>query len=260
MLTYFNCPDKVTRSITECLNHCPRPEGRCLSLPTLTAIGKAREWKGTPSTTQLLNPTRMEYLKIKEAYAVDPFSMAFALLGTRHHGMLEQVANKIDNLVAEWKLDGEISGVLDLLEPINGTDEYRLIDYKTYGSYAVKKHVFPDDNGKYDRHVLALQMNNYRFLAQKMGFKVTELKCQITVRDGNTQSAYRNGINFNLIMIPVPILPDDEVIDYFSSKALALKNALAGNTLPNICPPDECWQGRRCRGYCDVVEFCQRGK
>ncbi len=151
MLKYFNCPDGETRPIEQCLESCPRPEGRCLSLPSLHSIGYARQWTGKPSTTQCLNPTRLEYLQIKYDFAVDPFAQAFALLGTRHHGRLEAVAKKIEGLESELALKGEVSGILDLLEPINGGDEFRLIDYKTFGSYAVAKHLNIKANGEYDQ-------------------------------------------------------------------------------------------------------------
>ena len=259
MLKQFNCPDGETRNIKDCLEQCGNPAGRCLSLPTLHALGNVREWTGGPSTTQLLNPTRMEYLKIQNDYSLNPFNMAFALLGSRHHGMLEQVAKKIDGLVSEKKLTGEVTGIVDLLEPING-DNYRLIDYKTYGSYAVKKHITTDPKDEYDRHALALQMNNYRLMAQGLGFNITELKCQITVRDGNTQSAYKNGINFNIIMVNIPILDDDDVLEYFLTKSQALTMALTKQTLPELCNYQERWSGRRCKSYCDVARFCPEGR
>lgn len=257
-LKYFNCPDEETRPISDCLEKCPRTEGRCLSLPTLYSIGKAREWTGKPSTTQLLNPTRMEYLKIIRDYTIDPFRMAFALLGTRHHGKLEQVAKQIESLIAEQKITDEVSGVVDLLEPINGGN-YRLIDYKTYGSFAVRKHISDEPANAYDRKMLSLQMNNYRLLCQGIGFNITELKCQITVRDGNTQSAYKNGIPFNLILLDVPIMDDDDVVDYFMAKSKALTTAIANNQPPELCPYQERWNGRRCKGFCDVARFCPEG-
>lgn len=258
-LAYFKCPDGMTRPIAECLEHCPRAEGRCLSLPTLTTIGQVRVWHGTPSTTQLLNPTRLEYLSITKPFAVDPFDQAFALLGTRHHGRLEAVAKKIAGLEAEVKLKGEVSGILDLLEPIDGGDTYRLIDYKTFGSYQVAKQLNVKDGGEYDRFKLALQMNNYRLMASEIGFQITELKCQITVRDGGTFSAKNNGISANLMMLPIEILPDDQVREYFLSKAYALITALNTRTMPELCDYNERWSGRRCKGYCPVFFACPEG-
>ena len=122
-LTTFLCPDGIKRPIKECLDKCPLSTGRCLSLPTLTSIGTIREYTGTFSTTQLLNPTRLAYLQLTKPFAVDPFDQAFSLLGTRHHQRLEAVAKKIEGLESERKLgiDKDISGVLDLLEPSDDT-------------------------------------------------------------------------------------------------------------------------------------------
>lgn len=258
-LVSFTCPDGINRRIATCLERCPRPQGRCLSLPTLVSIGSPRTWRGKPSTTQLLNPTRLEYLMITKDYAIDPFEQAFALLGTRHHGRLEQVAKKIEGLKSELKLDGEVSGILDLLEPLDG-DKYRLIDYKTFGSYAVAKQLNLKENSEYDRHKLELQMNNYRLMAQGMGFDVAELKCQITVRDGGTYSAKQNGIDKKLYLLDVKILEDDYVQSYFTDKAMKLITALDKNEMPELCDYQERWGGRRCKGYCNVSDYCPEGR
>ena len=132
-LKYFNCPDNKTRPIKDCLKGCPRPEGRCLRLPTLYEIGKDRPWKGKASTTKLLNPTRMEYLSITSDYSITPKSRAFSLLGSRHHYKLEQAGKQLDGIEVEKYLEGDHTGILDLLEP----DElkagfYVLTDYKTW--------------------------------------------------------------------------------------------------------------------------------
>jgi len=173
-LTHFICPDKVHRLISECLTKCPLESGRCLSLPTLTEIGHDRQWMGTPSTTQSLNPTRLEYLKIKHDYAISPFDRAFALLGTRHHRRLELVAKSIEGLEAEKKLTGEVSGIVDLLEPNGDNGTWRLIDYKTWGSYQVAKFTGVKQ-GVYEIHQVELQLNNYRLMASELGFNITQL-------------------------------------------------------------------------------------
>lgn len=259
-LVSFICPDKETRLITDCFNHCPFETGRCLSLPTLHTIGTPRKWRSKPSTTQCLNPTRMEFLQITKPYSIDPFDQAFALLGTRHHGRLEAVARKIEGLKAELKLDGEVSGILDLLEPTNGDDNnYRLIDYKSYGSYAVKKLINDDKIGDYDRLKLALQMNNYRLMAQELGFNIVELKCQITVRDGGTFSARNSGIDFKLKLLPVALLDDEYVRNYFSTKSQALITAVENNDMGELCQYEERWGGRRCKGFCSVAKYCPEG-
>lgn len=257
MLTFFLCPNGNKIPVKECLEKCPRTEGRCLSLPTLMELGKVRDWHGKASTTQLLNPTRIEVLKITKPYAIDPFDQAFALLGTRHHQRLDAIAKQIAELESEKNLNGDVTGTLDLLEPIDGG--FRLIDYKTYGSYAAAKHLNLKDKADHDKLVLALQLNNYRLMAEGLGFHVTELMVQITVRDGNTRSAKENGVFKNIYMLPVEILPDDDVREFFLSKDYALQTCLKNGTIGELCNYEERWGGRRCKSFCPVFSWCPEG-
>jgi len=49
----FICPDGAEIPFAECLDRC-RLENRCLSKRTLRMVAEQREWRGEPSTTQLL--------------------------------------------------------------------------------------------------------------------------------------------------------------------------------------------------------------
>lgn len=260
-LKYFNCPDNSQIAVSDCLAKCPRPEGRCLSLPTLYDIGYTREWPGKPSTTQLLNPTRYSYLHIKAPYAINPTDMAFALLGTRHHKRLEGVAKKLEGLEAEMKLGGDVTGILDLLEPDELKDGFwKLTDYKTWGSYAVAKHLGLKNNGVYERQQLALQLNNYRVKAEALGFNISRLLVQCTVRDGGTYMARNNNVNDKILLLPVDILDDTEVKQYFKTNAEALITAVETDTMPELCDYDGRWGNRRCcPEYCPVVYWCPEG-
>ena len=261
-LTYFRCPDKEKRPIKECLEHCPRKEGRCLRLPFLYTVGQDRQWRGKPSTTQLLNPVRMEYLKITCDYTIEPKQRAFAVLGTRHHYTLEAVGKKLEGIETEKYLDGDDTGITDLLEPDELKEGYWVVtDYKTWGSYSLAKILgISDSNGDYERRQTTLQLNNYRLKVEKLGFPVSRLLIQCTVRDGNTKTAYMNKINEPIQIIPIEIMDDDEVKEYFITKAYALISALKNQELPLMCPFEERWNGRRCSGYCDVAEFCPEGR
>ena len=288
---YCFCPDGEKREIGQCLTQCPLGD-RCLTEATLIKVFAEREWMGTPSTTQLLNGTRLEYLKLTKVYAIDPQDRAFALLGTQHHQMLEKISAKL-NCLAEERLSGEVMGVLDLLEPdpLSDGDEYVLIDYKTWGSYKVAKAIgiygvkVPDPRGgvyqksgnwgkagdpkmitewredpdKADNWEAELQLNNYRLLAEAAGFPISRMKLQVTVRDGGTINASSNGVLKRILMIPVKRLPDDEVKDYFAWKKEALLSALEGGVLPSACSSRENWDGSRCAGYCEVVDWCPEG-
>lgn len=260
-LRFFICPDGQQIEVSKCLEKCPRPEGRCLSLPTLHSISSSRPWVGKPSTTQLLNPTRLEFLKITKDYATDPQSMAYSLLGTRHHQKLEAVARKIEGLEVEKYLDGDPSGTLDLLEPDDLKEGYwELIDYKTWGSFSVAKVLgIGSKNSGYERHQAELQLNNYRIKVSQMGFPISHLSVQCTVRDGGTRTAYSNQIGFKMKKLPLAILDDDYVRDYFAKKREALLTALDTMTLPPFCPYDERWANKRCKKACPVVEYCPEG-
>jgi len=291
-LTRFICPDQEEREISQCLQKCPRTEGRCLSLPTLMAIADGRPWTGKPSTTQLLNGTRLAYLQITKGYSVDPFDRAFALLGSRHHHRFEVIAKKL-NALSEEKLDGEVTGILDLLVPDETITEeaYELWDYKTSGSFKVAKALglvgrkVPDPTGEvyktsgkwgkagsikmitqYERDLLAVdmwdwefQLNHYRIKIEAIGFPVSKMKIQATVRDGGTMVAEGRGIDQNIFVIPVARYDDRLITDYFAQKREALLSALESKQLPPPCDAKETWDGRRCEAFCDVWQFCDVG-
>jgi len=218
-----------------------------------------------PSTTQLLNPTRQEYLKIMRDYAIAPKSRAFALLGTRHHRRLEVVAKKIEGVEAELQLKTpEVSGILDLLEPDpSQPSTYILWDYKTWGSYSLALCLGLNKNGEYEKRQITLQLNNYRVLVEglvELGFKISQMKVQCTARDGGTFMARKNGIEELITTIPIDFMPDDEVREYFSRKREALLVALETATMPGLCDYEERWKGRRCKGdLCPVHPFCPEG-
>lgn len=291
-LKYFLCSDGKRCPVEECLNKCPCPEGRCLSLPTLIEISQTRGWTGKPSTTQLINGTRYSYLEITKDYAVDPFDRAFALLGTQHHRRLDAIAQKL-NALPEEKLTGEVSGILDLLVPCEtcGVEAYELWDYKTSGSFKVAKAIglvgkkVPDPSGEVyktsgkwgkagepkmitiyevdpnavDMWDWELQLNNYRLMIEECGFPIKRMIIQDTVRDGGTFIAQNRGVEKNIYLIPVKKLDNEYVKEYFLTKKDRLLQALATDKLPPPCDSRESWEGNRCKSYCPVVEWCPEG-
>ena len=292
MLKGFICPDGARVDKQECFSKC-RMGQRCLTLPTLVSVGSDREWTGTPSTTQSINGTRLEFLKLTEDYYIDPFNQAFALLGTRHHGMLEVVATKL-NVLTEEKLSEEVSGILDLVEPDGElADWYILTDYKTAGSYKVASAIgmikigkAPDPSGELykstgkwgkagtpkmiDKFGISpdmanmwdweLQLNNYCLMVEAVGFPISKIRIQATVRDGGTIAAKSRGIIENIYMIPVKRLDDKEVRWYFASKADLLRTSMSTGQMPPPCSEQERWDGKRCQGYCDVWQYCDLGQ
>ena len=257
-LSFFNCPSGKQIPISDCLDHCPRPDGRCLSLPTLYEIGKVRPYT-EPTTTMLLKGVRQAYLEITEYYAIDPMESAFMLLGTRHHQRLEAVAKKLQ-MIAETRQNTDISGTLDLLEPDElYPGEYKLIDYKTWGSYAVKKALGRNKEGIADMHDAELQLNNYRLQWESAGISISRMMIQACVRDGGTFSARNNGVNEKFILITVTKLDDAVVYHYFHDKKALLLKAYTEKSLPELCSYEERWGNRKCVKFCPVVEYCPEG-
>lgn len=291
-LKWFICPRVIKPVLVEnCLQRC---DDRCLTLPTLKAIADERVWNGRPSTTQLLNGTMLEFLKITKDYAVDPQDRAFALLGTRHHQNLDAVASTL-NLPSEIALSPDGRDVFDLLEPENGS--WTLTDYKAWGSYRVVRALGiveagkkPDPSGETyrssgkwgaagspkmvatfqqvpqeaDLWEAEMQLNHYRIMLEERGIQVGKMQLQVTVRDGGIMVAKNRGIDRNMYLIPIKRLGDNEVFNYFHGKKAMLLDALEAYNydpllLPSLCNNRECWDGNRCRGYCEVAEFCPKG-
>ena len=286
MLVNFRCPDKGIIPVQECLQGCRMAE-RCMTLPTLALIGQERTWGGVASTTQLLNGTMLEYLKLTKDYTVSPDSRAFMLSGTQHHKGLEETAHEL-GLAAEIPLSVD-RDIFDLIE--SEGDKFVLTDYKLWGSFKVAKALGltkvgtkPDPSGEVyktttkwgkagepkmvsiwgivpenvDNWEVEYQLNRYRVKLAELGVKIHRLQLQVTVRDGGLAVAVKRGLDRNVYRIPVRLLPDEDVMSFFATKATSLQVALScGWTEP--CSDRECWNGLRCQRFCDVKEFCPRG-
>lgn len=263
-ITGFICPDGGTIDIQNCLNHdgC-RLKKRCMSRATLAQISSQRPYtreklitgEQSPSTTQLLNGTMEEYLKITKPYAIVPQKRAFAVFGTRVHGVLDK---KIDNdSLGDSDLRGltssmGVSGLPDLVETEFGITT--LTDYKTTSYYKVKKAL----EGEVEDW--SLQLNHYRFIMEEQGFKIDNLQIQVFIRDWSDR--YAATCPTPIMCLPIKKICDDNVRDYFKTKKQKLIDMLNSDEPANfdVCNDHERWGGRKCEKYCDVKGFCPIGK
>lgn len=283
---FFICPDGQQVDIGECINKGCRmawrlPAGRCLSVRTLRAIADQREWKGMPSTTQLLKGVRESYLEITTDYAIDPQESLFRVHGSKCHAFLDQFVG--GNELGEERLTDEVTtGQFDFYE--NET----LWDNKFWGSYRINKalglqqieiptgEVYKTGKNKGKPKIKkqwvegaepdlfneTIQLNDYRMKLERLGFPVTKIFLEAIGRDSGTYIAKNRGIEQKGILIPVPIIPDEEVTTYLQRKRDALLTALETNTIPPICDQRERWadspemMGRKCEKYCNVRETC----
>ena len=296
MLTDFICPDGNKVAITECMEKC-RMGDRCLTKPTLRAVAKQRIWNGIPSTTQLLRGTYEAMLMIKADFAENPKEAMFKLLGTGVHKGLDDEATDETSIgekdLGRQVLDG-VSGLADLLETENGLNI--LTDYKVTGSFKIAKALglyfvlretdevykargsitMPDGTKRemkpgdkkmekvwmpnyqnQDCRDWVLQLNHYRLMIEATGRPVHMMRIQAIARDGGTMVSSQWGITDRVYMIPIPILPDEEVKAYFEAKRAALVAAVEQGDWDTKCTPEETWDGRKCEKFCNVAEFCK---
>jgi hypothetical protein len=289
-LRNFICPDGGVISPGECLKEggC-RSGNRCATRNYLKLAASERVWTGKPSTTQLIQGTLAAFLKITKPYDVPPESRAFMINGAMAHAKLENMDDEYS--LAEEVFSGEsISGISDVIEEELG--KVTLWDYKTSGSFKVVKalgltkterkveteEVYKSGTKKGQKRIKiireltinpdnvdvrdwTLQLNLYRIYAErKLLKKISRLRVQVIVRDGGCHIAAGRGVFRKLYPIEIPIMRDEEVLEYFDLKKNDLNKALEQGYWEEICSKEENWDGLKCSKYCEVAQHCKYGK
>ncbi len=279
--TKFICPDGQRINIEECLRGCPNNQ-RCMFLPTLRAVAKSLDRKiSEPTVTELIAGTRETFLKKTTDYAVDPASVLYALQGQAVHSINERHTQ--GSILSEERLKDEItSGQFDLFGKILDADDGVLGDLKITSSFklmralGIYKQKVPTGEVyktglkkgqpkfkaelRYDgvRDLLdwAIQLNAYRILLERAGFKVNRMVIEALCRDSGLRIANERGITKSVYIIPINKISDCWLTRYFQHKAKALCEAINSNTLPPVCSFRERWGNRKCLGYCTARENC----
>lgn len=244
-----------------------------------------RKWDGKPHVTDLFNGARLTWLKNKADYAVNPEDASFRIFGTQAHGKLESHATEG---MAEVGLElDDIQGTTDLICEING--ERAMVDYKVVGSYKIQKalgiyqedepiledgkpvlfktgknagkpkthKVIKTDPAKADMKDFTRQLNIYRYINKIMtGEDIENLYIFAIVRDGGTQIATQRGIVQNTYTFKIPYAKDEYVKRYIETRSGILREAMQSDVPPSLCSAEECWDGRRCKDYCEVSKAC----
>ena len=63
-----------------------------------------------------------------------------------------------------------------------------------------------------------LQINMYRYLLEQEGYKVRAQKLQMNIRDASTAMSRDRGIDRNIYFVDVPLVDDDELIQFYTLK------------------------------------------
>ena len=275
MKTEFICPNQERIKITDCLKKCPYTH-RCLSPSTLALIADDRPFTGV-SPSMAGKGDRQIYLENMVDFAIDPRSKMFMTYGTRHHMAKEGYAGEY----GEYSLDG--GGTIDDYDKKTKT----LYDSKFVGTgrldrIAVKvwvetgevykvnykdkkkgdKKVKPIVGNRWDisdDHDWVRQLNFYRIKLENMGYTVENIFVEATIRDGGTGIAIGKGYTDLVYMIPIQIVEDNDIYNYYEDKESGLREKMTMGTPPPICEEKERWNDNiRCAFYCDVFEECGR--
>lgn len=255
-LVGFNC-ECGNVLIKDCLKSCPKGD-RCLSISTLHKIGQTKEYThGKFSTTLLLKPTRQAFLEITSDYFIEPSEQAWMISGREHHARLQEVADKLKDVKAELPVrDWEITSVIDNLEPDElNQGSFKLVDFKFVGAFSIVKLLRGDYSG-YD-----WQVNHYKTQLTRLNIPISRLFIQYTARDltGKTAAEFKDIFTKKMGLIPIPIYPESEVLEYFDIRRERLQMALAKNELPPICE-DRWTNDNRCKSFCSVSANCEHGR
>ena len=263
--TKFICPNGQRIRIADCLCSCPNPQ-RCMFLPTLRAVADSLNRNiAEPTVTELISGVRETYLKKTSAYAVDPASILYALQGQAIHSINEQQTHGA--IFSEERLKDDItSGQFDLFGKILDADEGVLGDLKITSSFKLMRALGKKGQPKFKtelrfdgvRDLLdwSIQLNYYRLLLERAGFKISRMYIQAICRDASLRIAAERGIDKPVYIIPINKISNHWLNRYFQHKAKLLRAAIASKTLPPICSYRERWGNRKCLAYCAARENC----
>ena len=277
--TKFICPNGKRVRIGECLRSC---EKRCMFLPTLRAVADSLDRNiAEPTVTEQIAGVRETYLKKTSTYAVDPASILYALHGQAIHSINEQQTQGA--ILSEERLKDDItSGQFDLFGKILDGDDGVLGDLKVTSSFKLMKalgiYKVKVDTGEVYKSGLkkgqpkfktelrfdgvrdlldwAIQLNYYRLLLERAGFKISRMYIQAICRDASLRIAAERGIDKPVYIIPINKISDHWLTRYFQHKAKLLREAMATKTLPPVCSFRERWGNRKCLDYCAARENC----
>ena len=231
--TKFICPTGQRIRIADCLRSCPNPQ-RCMFLPTLRAVANSLERNiAEPTVTELISGVRETYLKKTSSYAVDPASILYALQGQAIHSINEQQTHGA--IFSEERLKDNItSGQFDLFGKILDADDGVLGDLKITSSFKLMKalgiYKVKVDTGEIYKSGLkkgqpkfktelrfdgvrdlldwSIQLNYYRLLLERAGFKISRMYIQAICRDASLRIAAERGIDKPVYIIPINKISD----------------------------------------------------
>ena len=220
-------------------------------LSRLRASQRGDERPQDPTTTELINPTRLTYLQRTVHYTEKASDCLYRLLGQVADELLTDDAGEV--LTQERLRDAVNSGKFDRYE----ADTQDLIDWKMTGFYKVKR--CHTEGMWLGAREWCLQLNDYRMKLEALGFPVKRVRVFAMVRDHGWM-AKKAGITEPWYWLEVGRISDRWIHRYFTEKKRRLELALHAQQLPVVCTKAERWYDKRCKNYCPVAFACPHGK
>ncbi|NJL71327.1 MAG: hypothetical protein HC888_06805 [Candidatus Competibacteraceae bacterium] len=183
--------------------------------------------------TDLINGARYNWLRDRYPITVDVLDQSAVMAGTAMHKLFESNIH-VSMEVDIGGLPIEIVGAIDTVEEY--ADHIRVIDFKLYGSFAIKKALGLVNNktttdrvyrGKpvlqdnwtvdpkaADLRDLSFQLSMYAFMLGKklQTNKPIQLWAYLIAKDSNNRSARMNGVTKSAYYIPVPRMNESTML------------------------------------------------
>jgi len=255
-----------------------------------------RDWSGKAHPTDIINCPRQAALKYTTDYPIILDRTVDAMIGTSMHRFFENGENSYANVrVSNELITGEMD-LLEIVNGEGIIYDFKVVKSfpvkKALGFYKEDEPILDEDGNvvllksgprkgevktrsvtKQDlahRDVVTYtrQLNMYRYLfetgddiepnvLQKSYIIEGLIVMQLLKEAGRT--AAQNGIIHSSYAVPIPIVSNKNVATFIQDRAVPINDFMRGGELPGIpdCPQDV-WEGRLCRDYCPVKDFCAK--
>jgi len=244
----FLCPRAGGKPIDfdTCLKTC---DERCMSRRTTLIFQEYNKDRGLKhfSITQLISPTRVQWLMATHSYCEPSEDMIARTIGSLGHAASE-INDK--DIVSEKRLEMEIEKDVFVSGAFDSYEKDEIWDLKICGFYKIKMGIADVKN----LHDWTIQLNFYRMLAEKeYKKKVNHMFIEAWARE--PRSVCERGKTPQQHVFKIPRLSDWLVLRYVQIKYRRLSKALDNNWCEKG-KPREMWGGRRCN-YCAVRKVCE---
>ncbi len=160
--------------------------------------------------TELINPVICKDLAVQnwETITADASEFLWSLLGTAVHGILANNENEIliEERVTTFVGDTKISGQVDRFDKTTNAIE----DYKCTSVWSYLYGTKPE---------WIAQLNMYRFLLERVGFRAKTLTINAILRDWMmSKSVQADYPNIPFVSINIPIWSDEKIREYINMR------------------------------------------